>query len=293
MDKTENSVYLKCKDHTVSGEIFSLLWDEKYKMLRTYPAPDAEKLPAYYQSEDYISHTDSKRSLFEKVYHLVKNYALKQKLKYILSENPEKGKLLDIGAGTGDFLNVAKNDGWKVEGIEPNASARKRSAEKGIPLREHSDASFVEENISGYDVITMWHVLEHVPDLEMQLRQIKKILKDNGTLFVAVPNFRSFDASHYGEFWAAYDVPRHLWHFSSETMTLLFEERGMKVIRKIPMKFDAFYVSLLSEKYKNGKMNFFRAFYTGWRSNQKALRSGEYSSLIYVIKQLNKQNKAI
>ncbi|MGS2738862.1 class I SAM-dependent methyltransferase [Sinomicrobium sp. M5D2P17] len=293
MDKTENSLYLKCKDHTVSGETFSLLWDEKYKMLQTYPVPDAEKLPGYYQSEDYISHTDSKRGLFEKVYHLVKNYALKQKLKYILSENPGKGNLLDIGAGTGDFLNVAKNDGWKVEGIEPNASARKRSAEKGIPLRELSDASFAEENTSGYDVVTMWHVLEHIPDLETQLTQLKKLLKDNGTLFIAVPNFRSFDAAYYGEFWAAYDVPRHLWHFSSEAMTLLFAEKGMKVVRKIPMKFDAFYVSLLSEKYKNGKMNFLRAFYTGWRSNRKASRSGEYSSLIYVIKQANNQNKAI
>ncbi|MGS2762677.1 class I SAM-dependent methyltransferase [Sinomicrobium sp. M5D2P9] len=293
MDKTETSLYLKCKDHTVSGETFSLLWDEEYKMLHTYPVPDAEKLPGYYQSENYISHTDSKRSLFEKVYHLVKNYALKQKLKYIFSENPEKGNLLDIGAGTGDFLNVAKNNGWKVEGIEPNASARKRSEEKGIPLRKLSDASFVEENTSGFDVITMWHVLEHVPDLETQLGQLKKLLKDNGTIFIAVPNFRSFDAAHYGEFWAAYDVPRHLWHFSSEAMTLLFAKKEMKVVRKIPMKFDAFYVSLLSEKYKSGKMHFFRAFLTGCRSNRKASRSGEYSSLIYVIKQANIQNKAV
>ncbi|MBC9797287.1 class I SAM-dependent methyltransferase [Sinomicrobium weinanense] len=287
MDKTEDTVYLKCKDHTVSGKSFSLVPDENHKMLRTSPAPGVEELPEYYKSEDYISHTDARRSWFEKIYHLVKNYALKQKLKYINAENPEKGMLLDIGAGTGDFLTVAKNDGWKVSGTEPNASARKRAGEKGVSLIEKTDASFVRKHISSYDVITMWHVLEHVPNLEEQLQELKELLKKSGTLFIAVPNFRAYDAKHYGAYWAAYDVPRHLWHFSADAIRSLFSEKGMKVVRTIPMKFDAFYVSLLSEKYKNGKMNFFRALWTGWLSNRKAARTGEYSSLIYVIKHQN------
>lgn len=287
MHKTEKSVYLNCKDHTVSGKIFSLVEDEKYRMLRTHPMPTVEELPEYYKSEDYISHTDASRSWFEKIYQLVKNYALKQKLKYINTENQEKGNLLDIGAGTGDFLSVAKNDGWKVCGIEPNASARKRAEEKGVRLLEQTDASFVDDNSAAYDVITMWHVLEHVPDLEGQLEELKKLLKKNGALFIAVPNFRAYDAKHYGEYWAAYDVPRHLWHFSSEAVKSIFAEKEMKVVRTIPMKFDAYYVSLLSEKYRRGKMHLFRAFRTGWLSNRKAARTGEYSSLIYVIKHRN------
>lgn len=287
MIKTENPVYLRCKDYTVSGKTFSLVSDEKHEMLRTHPSPKTDELPEYYKSEDYISHTDARRSWFEKIYHLVKNYALKQKLKYINTENPEKGDLLDIGAGTGDFLAVAKNDGWNVGGIEPNTSARKRAGEKGVSLIEKTEASFVRDHASSYDVITMWHVLEHIPDLEGQLLELKELLKKNGTLFIAVPNFRAYDAKHYGEYWAAYDVPRHLWHFSADAVKSLFSEKGMKVARTIPMKFDAFYVSLLSEKYKNGKMNFFRALWTGWLSNRKAARTGEYSSLIYVIKHRN------
>ncbi|SFW64613.1 Methyltransferase domain-containing protein [Sinomicrobium oceani] len=287
MDKKKTSLYLKCKDHTVSGETFSLVWHEKYKMLCTDPAPDVKKLPDYYQSEDYISHTDSRRSLFEKMYHMVKHYALRQKLKYIVSGNQGHGKLLDIGAGTGDFLNVAKNNGWEVEGIEPSDAARRRSEEKGITLHEKTDPQFMETYESGFDVITMWHVLEHVPELQIQIGQLKALLRPNGTLFIAVPNFRSYDATHYGKFWAAYDVPRHLWHFSADAIKALFADNEMKVVRRIPMKFDAFYVSLLSEKYKTGKMNFLKAFWSGWRSNRKAAHSGEYSSIIYVIKHQN------
>ncbi|UGU18048.1 class I SAM-dependent methyltransferase [Sinomicrobium kalidii] len=287
MNTTENPVYLRCKDHTVSGKTFSLIRDEKHQMLYTHPAPKADELPEYYKSEDYISHTDARRSWFEKIYHLVKSYALRQKLKYINAADPGKGALLDIGAGTGDFLAVAKKDGWNVNGTEPNTSARKRAGEKGILLFEKPDASFVEDKRSAYDIITMWHVLEHVPDLERQLEELKKLLRKNGTLFIAVPNFRSYDAEYYKEYWAAYDVPRHLWHFSSDAVRSLFSEKGMEVEQIIPMKFDAYYVSLLSEKYKNGKMNIFRAFCTGWLSNRKAARSKEYSSLIYVIKHQN------
>ncbi|RAV29363.1 class I SAM-dependent methyltransferase [Sinomicrobium soli] len=287
MDKPAASHYLMCKDYTVSGELFALVRDEELQMLRTVPAPAEDRLPEYYKSENYISHTDGKRSLFEKCYHMVKRYALKQKLKYINRENPEKGRLLDIGAGTGDFLLVAKADGWQAEGIEPNTSARKRAKEKGISLREESDEVFMEDRSGAYTSITLWHVLEHVPDLHRQISELKILLKREGTLFVAVPNFRSYDAEHYKSFWAAYDVPRHLWHFSPEAIKAVFQQHDMKVIRQIPMKFDAFYVSLLSEKYKTGKMNFLKAFRLGWRSNRKAASSGQYSSLIYVIKHAN------
>lgn len=284
-----NAVYLTVKDHSVSGETFKLLINEEVQLLKTSPQPAKENLGQYYESEDYISHTDSKRSLLEKLYHLVRRKALKDKVKIIEKAMGRKGALLDIGAGTGDFLVTAKNAGWTVAGYEPNDSARNIARGKGIAFAESIEA------IAGntYDVVTMWHVLEHVPDVEKQIAQLKRIVKHDGVIIIAVPNYKSFDAKHYGEHWAAYDVPRHLWHFSATAIKKLFGAQDMQVVEILPMKFDSYYVSLLSEKYQTGKMSYPKAFLTGWRSNKAAARSGEYSSLIYVIKSAENQNKAI
>lgn len=280
MDISNKKHFLTVKDYSVSQEIFDLYYDENLDMLITSPQPDLENLGRYYESEDYISHTDNKRSVFEKAYHFVKSIALKNKLNLINSEQSQKGKILDIGAGTGDFLLTAKNDGWNVIGVEPSERAKNSAKQKGI--------SFVEEIIqlenNSFDVITMWHVLEHVPNLELQIQELKRLLKPTGTLIVAVPNFKSFDANYYGEFWAAYDVPIHFWHFSKKAIKMLFEKVDMKLEKILPMKFDSFYVSLLSEKYKTGKMNFIKAFFIGLRSNLKASNTKEYSSHIYVLK---------
>lgn len=272
--------FLTVKDHSVSKEIFDLYYDEELDMLITSPQPELQNLGKYYESEDYISHTDNKRSLFEKAYHFVKNIALKNKLNLINSQQPQKGKLLDIGAGTGDFLLTAKNDGWETIGVEPSDRAKNIAKEKGISFVE--EISALESN--SLDVITMWHVLEHVPNLEHQIQELKRLLKLTGTLIVAVPNYKSFDAGHYETFWAAYDVPIHFWHFSKKSIQLLFERVDMKLDKILPMKFDSFYVSLLSEKYKTGKMNYIKAFFIGLKSNWKAKSSKEYSSHIYVLK---------
>ncbi|ABQ04034.1 class I SAM-dependent methyltransferase [Flavobacterium johnsoniae] len=280
MDVLNKKHFLTVKDHSVSKEIFDLYYDENLDMLITSPQPDLENLGRYYESEDYISHTDNKRSFFEKAYHFVKSIALKNKLNLINSEQSQKGKILDIGAGTGDFLLTAKNDGWNVIGIEPSDRAKNIAKQKGISFAE--ETASLENN--SFDVITMWHVLEHVPNLELQIQELKRLLKPTGTLIVAVPNFKSFDAKHYGEFWAAFDVPIHFWHFSKKAIKSLFEKVDMKLEKVLPMKFDSFYVSLLSEKYKTGKMNFVRAFFIGLRSNLKASSTKEYSSHIYVLK---------
>ncbi|GAA6769078.1 class I SAM-dependent methyltransferase [Flavobacterium sp. CGRL1] len=280
MDVLNKKHFLTVKDHSVSKEIFDLYYDENLDMLITSPQPDLENLGRYYESEDYISHTDNKRSVFEKAYHFVKSIALKNKLNLINSEQSQKGKILDIGAGTGDFLLTAKNDGWNVIGIEPSDRAKNIAKQKGISFAE--ETASLENN--SFDVITMWHVLEHVPNLELQIQELKRLLKPTGTLIVAVPNFKSFDAEHYGEFWAAFDVPIHFWHFSKKAIKSLFEKVDMKLEKVLPMKFDSFYVSLLSEKYKTGKMNFVRAFFIGLRSNLKASSTKEYSSHIYVLK---------
>lgn len=280
MDVLNKKHFLKVKDHSVSKETFDLYHDENLDMLITSPQPDLQNLGRYYESEDYISHTDNKRSVFEKAYHFVKSIALKNKLNLINSEQSQKGKILDIGAGTGDFLLTAKNDGWNVIGIEPSDRAKNIAKQKGISFAE--ETASLENN--SFDVITMWHVLEHVPNLELQIQELKRLLKPTGTLIVAVPNFKSFDAKHYGEFWAAFDVPIHFWHFSKKAIKSLFEKVDMKLEKVLPMKFDSFYVSLLSEKYKTGKMNFVRAFFIGLRSNLKASSTKEYSSHIYVLK---------
>ncbi|WP_420575152.1 class I SAM-dependent methyltransferase [Kordia sp.] len=275
---------LTVKDHSVSNEEFQLVFDEVLEMYKTEPQPSLDKLSSYYESEDYISHTDSKRNLFEKIYHWVRIYMLSKKMSFVVLNTKSDGKkVLDIGCGTGDFLAMAQKYKWEVAGVEPDAQARKIAAEKtNTEIYTNDWLSEIEDH--SFDAVTMWHVLEHVPNLSTQIETLKRIVKPNGTIFIAVPNFKSHDAKHYKEFWAAYDVPRHLWHFSQKAIKGLFAKQQMEVVKILPMKFDAYYVSLLSEKHKTGKMNPLKSFYRGFVSNFKAITSSEYSSLIYVIK---------
>lgn len=278
-----NPTNLSIKDHSVSGEMFQLKENKKYGFLETFPQPKASQLSEYYKTEDYISHTDAKRNWFEKTYHFVRYFSLKQKLKLIDSFKSETNTLLDVGCGTGDFLKTAKENNWTISGIEPNVDART------IANQKTENAVFDIQQLNNFesnsfDVITLWHVLEHLPDLEHQISMFKKLLTPNGRLVVAVPNYKSFDANYYKQFWAAYDAPRHLWHFDQQSMSRLFASINMKIEQTKPMLFDAFYVSLLSEQFKSGSKNIFKAFYNGLRSNLIANRTNEYSSLIYVLK---------
>lgn len=284
MDFSKHNVYITVKDYSVSEEEFELLLDEELQLLKTHPQPAPEKLGSYYESDDYISHTDGKRSLFEKMYHAVKQKALRDKINLLQQFQQKKGKILDIGAGTGDFLVMAAKNGWDTLGLEPSPKARAIAESKNVKFLE----TLSQMPDHSADAITMWHVLEHVHDVEAQISELKRILKPDGVLIVAVPNFKSYDAQHYGKYWAAYDVPRHLWHFSKTSIKMLFGKQGIELVKILPMKFDSFYVSLLSEKYKTGKMNFVRGFLTGLRSNMKAARNFEYSSHIYVLQTLKK-----
>jgi len=270
--------YLKTKDYSVSKEEFELRHDENLDMLLTFPQP--EGLEKYYESEDYISHTDAKKSLTEKAYQIVKTRNLQHKLRIISRHASTKKTILDVGAGTGDFLNYAKRNSWQISGVEPSEKARQKAAEKGVCLKANID----EFKDKTFDVITLFHVLEHVPDLNHQITRLNDLLNPGGVLIVAVPNFKSFDARYYKKYWAAFDVPRHLWHFSQTSISKLFTKHSLHVTKTYPMVFDAFYVSLLSEKYKHGRQGYFAAFCIGLWSNMKAWSSGEYSSLIYVIK---------
>lgn len=280
MNFLEDKSFITVKDFSVSGESFSLLLNEEYQILKTHPQPTFDKLGSYYEFEDYISHTDGKRTMFEKMYHFIKRKAIRDKVSLINSYQPLKGRILDIGAGTGDFLLEAKNQNWDILGIEPNDKAKGIAAGKGIKFGDTIEK--LESN--SFDVITMWHVLEHVPDVEHQVAELKRLLKPSGTIIIAVPNFKSYDANHYKEFWAAYDVPRHLWHFSKTAIEKLFDKQNMNLEDIKPMWFDSFYVSLLSEKYKSGKMNFISGFFIGLISNVSGFFKKEFSSHIYVLK---------
>jgi len=250
-------------------------------MLATMPQPEAESLSGYYNHTSYISHNDQNKGLIPFLYYLVKKYATRRKTSLIKRMLKGTGSLLDIGTGTGEFLVSAVNKGWAAKGIEPNKGARDMALKKGLIVVEK--ISDVEDQ--KFDVITLWHVLEHLPQLEKTLIKIERMLKPGGILIIAVPNYRSFDAKYYTKYWAAYDAPRHLWHFSRDSMKTLFSEK-IKSIKTHPMIFDSFYVSLLSEKNKKGKPSFLNSFWIGLRSNISAWRTKEYSSLIYCFKKV-------
>ena len=287
----KNKSSFSVKDYSVSQETFQIIESEYDGILKTNPQPAQQDLPKYYSSEDYISHTDSRRNLLEQVYHLVRKNALKRKLNLIKSFKTDGHELLDIGCGTGDFLKIVKENNWVVSGVEPDENARKIANDKtGGSVQDIS--ALLDFNEERFDVITLWHVLEHLPKLEDHIQLFQKLLKPNGRLVIAVPNYKSYDALYYQNFWAAYDVPRHLWHFSQKGISDLLQQFGFNLVETHPMKFDSFYVSLLSEKYKNGFMNPFMAFWVGLRSNSKAKSSMEYSSLIYCFKKVKTRNKS-
>ncbi|WP_318343141.1 class I SAM-dependent methyltransferase [Flagellimonas baculiformis] len=271
-------LFLKTKDFSVSKEDFELHLDEDLDMLVTSPQP--ENLAMYYESEDYISHTDSQKSFTDKLYQAVKQKNLRNKIQLIDNQKNKPNSLLDIGAGTGDFLVLAKSKGYEVAGVEPNDKARQLALQKGVTLEP------TLERFSGttFQTITLWHVLEHLPNLQDQISDISSLLEEDGTLIIAVPNFKSFDAKYYKSFWAGYDVPRHLWHFSKTSIAKLFDRHGMEVASIRPMWFDAFYVSMLSEKYKGNKWYLPCAFFVGLWSNLAAIFNKEHSSLIYILK---------
>lgn len=267
------------KDHFKTGEEFSLVWNTDHDMLITTPQPSLENLSFYYESENYISHNDDVKGVMAFLYRTVKRRSLKNKISLIESLLGTKGSLLDVGAGTGEFCKVAIENNWKVEGVEPSEAALTYAKEKGIKTY----TSLEDVNEIKYDVITLWHVLEHLPNLEKVIQKLSSLLKPDGVLIIAVPNYNSFDAKYYKSFWAAFDVPRHLWHFSKNSIPRLFRE-NFKLLSIKPMWFDSVYVSLLSEKYKSGTSFSIKAIFIGLISNIKGIFNKEYSSVIYCLR---------
>ena len=281
----ESSPLIKAKDHTVSRETFQIAQCNNCGFRFTNPRPGADELGAYYLSEDYLSHNSRSKGIIAKLYKMVRSRTIKKKVSMINDfSRANERKLLDIGCGTGEFLRAASTVKWACTGVEPSLIAR------GIAQKEHGlnviEETGLDELEGGqFDVISMWHVLEHVSMLNERINQVKRLLKPGGSFIVAVPNCASLDARIYGEFWAAWDVPRHLYHFTPEDVDRLMSKHGLRIEKTLPMTYDAYYVSILSEKYKTGSISLFRSTWNGFRSNLAARKApGTYSSQIYIIK---------
>ncbi|MER3463614.1 MAG: class I SAM-dependent methyltransferase [Chitinophagaceae bacterium] len=272
------------KDYSVSKEDF-VIWQCGTCTLRfTQDAPTEDSIAPYYKSPDYISHTNAKKGLLNNLYQRVRKYTLEQKAKLLIEQTKAaNGNLLDVGAGVGAFINVMQQKGWTAQGIEPDLDAR-LIAQQEFGTELSDTAVFYNLPAQNFDAITLWHVLEHVHDLHRYVEQLKNLLVPNGKIFIAVPNYQSADAAIYRLKWAAYDVPRHLYHFSPTSMQALMERHGLNIIAKKPMWFDSFYISLLSSKYKKGSLSWIGAFISGLRSNTKAaINKDRCSSIIYII----------
>jgi len=280
---TKLETALKTKDYFLSQESFTISKCKRCDFHFTNPRPKESDLGRYYKSEEYISHSNSNKGLFGLLYQTVRNYTLKEK--YELVNRKKRGnKILDIGCATGQLLHVFKDRGWNCIGIEPDEAARD-FAKSEYDLSVFSPEKLQEFEPHSFDVISMWHVLEHVSDLDTRMKELKNLIKDNGFVFIALPNLESWDAQHYGKYWAGLDVPRHLYHFTKSDVKTLFEKHQFEMVKILPMKFDSFYVSLLSEKYKKNPLYLFSAFFKGLYSNFKARRKEpNHSSLIYILK---------
>ena len=278
--------HIMTQDFLTTNEKFKIIEDKETRVLKTTPTPKEEDLPSYYSSEAYASHQERANTPVLWAYMRVRKIAMKSKIKLISTFSTKTGALLDFGCGLGGFLSATHAKGWTSYGIEPHQKAKTKA--KKISGREvYSTIGEAQKTNKKYDVITLWHSLEHVVDLGKTIRFLYNSTKKEGKVVVAVPNHQSFDAKHYKNFWAAYDTPRHIWHFDQKSITNVFKKQGFFLERKRLMMWDAFYISILSEKNKRSRAIYFKAAVIGIISNFLSLFTGESSSITYVFSKRN------
>lgn len=277
------SSFKTVKDHSTSQEVFSVVSCNNCDFLFTNPRPADEHIGRYYESDKYISHTNQRSGLFATMYQVFRSRALKTKLSWINRHMNGVGRLLDYGSGTGEFLNFCKVKGWNVQGLEIAEAPRTSSIRNyKLDVRPPAELRALESN--AFDVISMWHVLEHVSNMKELLGTLLSKLKQNGLLVLALPNPESFDAEYYGEYWAAWDVPIHFYHFKKRDISALASQLNLELLETINMPFDSYYVSLLSEEYKSGRKNWLKASWIGLKSNVKGKYEKNASSLTYILR---------
>lgn len=279
-DSENVHLHLKLKDEFLSKEDFQIFECEDCGLLYTTPRPEKDKIGEYYKSENYYSHQENKQGFIPKVYEKVKSINLKSKSK-MATKGMKIGKVLDIGCGVGDFLHKMETYGWKTTGIEPSEDA-KNIARKRMNAELYSPDEIDKLESESFDLITMWHVLEHVDDLKTEIAELQRLLKKGGRLVLALPNFKSYDGQFYKEKWAAYDVPRHLNHFCQQSIYNIFKNSELNQIETQKLIWDAYYISFMSEQYKQHSLPLIRGVWRGLISNLKARRSGEWSSMVYI-----------
>ena len=285
-DSENAKLYLKLKDEFLTKEAFEIYECPNCGLLHTEPRPDETKIENYYKSENYYSHQENKSGFIPKFYEKVKSVNLKSKYK-MATQGMKIGNVLDIGCGVGDFLHTMEQHGWQSAGIEPSEAAQ-NIARKRIKGKLLSTKEIEQLHDESFDLITMWHVLEHVDDLKAEIQQLQRLLKPNGRLVLALPNFKSNDAQYYKAHWAAYDVPRHLNHFCEHSICKIFSNSLLKLTKTKKLIWDAYYISWLSERYQNHKLALARGFVRGLISNCKARKSGEWSSMVYIFEKKDK-----
>lgn len=276
---------ITCTDFYVSGEQFELFKCGNCGFVFTQGFPVGAHMDRYYDASEYISHSDTKKGIVNSIYHQVRKHMLNKKARLVNKEvNNSMGKLLDIGTGTGYFPHAMRKYGWKVEAVEKNEKARSYGRKKfGLEIREEDALNRFSPGT--FKVITLWHVMEHMEHLGKTWGTLNELLSADGILVIAVPNNASYDAGKYKEYWAAYDVPRHVWHFTPATIEKMGKKCGFTLSAKYPMPFDAFYVSMLSEKYKGNQFAFVKGTFVGiWAWFLSLLDKEKSSSMIYVFR---------
>ena len=277
-EKAQINLWLK--DEFLSKEDFHICECLNCGLSYTMPRPNKEKIGEYYKSEEHYSHQENKKGFIPRLYESVKKVNLKHKYN-LATQGLNVGKMLDIGCGVGDFLHTAEEHGWTCTGVEPSEDAKaiaktktKANIINSEDMEKIPDATF--------DLITMWHVLEHVDDLKWQIEQLHRLTKTKGRIVIAVPNYKSYDAQSYKELWAAYDVPRHLSHFNKNVLTKIFKSKNLELVQTDKLIWDAYYISYMSEQYKQHKFPLLKGAFRGCISNCKARHTNEWSSMVFI-----------